>query len=86
MSHASVEKTDIHSRRPRHRREFGLAVRRRRDRPGWSQERLAEAADVHRNFVGLIERGEQNLSIDSMVRFAGAMGCSLAEIFADAGL
>ncbi len=63
-----------------------MAVRRRRQGLGLSQEALAEAADVHRNFVGLIERGEQNLSIDSMVRFARALKCSLADLFNDAGL
>lgn len=84
--HASVENNATHPTRPRHRLRFGMAVRRRRQGLGLSQEALAEAADVHRNFVGLIERGEQNLSIDSMVRFARALKCSLADLFNDAGL
>lgn len=53
---------------------------------GWSQERLAEVADVHRNFVGHVERGEQNVSIDSLVRFSAALKTRLADVFADAGL
>ena len=65
---------------------MGLAIRRRRQELGFSQERLAEVADVHRNFVGHVERGEQNVSIDSLVRFAAALKTSLADLFADAGL
>lgn len=61
-------------------------MRCRRLRLGLSQEKLAEVADCHRNFVGNIERGEQNLSIDSLVRFSTALKCSLADLFADAGL
>ena len=53
---------------------------------GYSQERLAEVADVHRNFVGHIERGEQNISIDSQIRFATALKTTLAALFDDAGL
>lgn len=74
------------TRHPLHRCQFGLAVRKRRQRLGFSQEKLAEIADCHRNFVGLIERGEQNLSLDSMVRFAKALKCRLADLVEDAGL
>ena len=74
------------AKRQHHRYLVGLAIRRRRQALGWSQERLAEIADVHRNFVGHVERGEQNVSIDSLVRFAAALKTSLASLFADAGL
>jgi transcriptional regulator with XRE-family HTH domain len=63
-----------------------MALRKRRLELGLSQEQLAEIADVHRNFVGLIERGEQNISIDSLIRFSKAVKRSLANLFADAGL
>ena len=86
MSSLRVENTRSQAAIPRDRLRFGMAVRRRRQVLGLSQERLAEAADVHRNFVGKIERGEQNISIDSMVRFAKALKCSLADLFNDAGL
>ena len=69
-----------------HRYLLGLAIRRRRQELGYSQERLAEVADVHRNFVGHIERGEQNVSIDSLVRFSAALRTKLAVLCADAGL
>lgn len=43
-------------------------------------------ADCHRNYVGLVERGEQNLTVDSLVRIAKALNCKVSEILADAGL
>ena len=74
------------TRKEHHRHLLGLAIRRRRQELGYSQERLAEVADVHRNFVGHIERGEQNVSIDSLARFSAALKTKLADLFADAGL
>ena len=65
---------------------LGLAIRRRRQELDWSQERLAEIADVHRNFGGLVERGEQNVSIDSLVRFSASLKTSLGRLVDDAGL
>jgi transcriptional regulator with XRE-family HTH domain len=71
---------------PLHRRKIGLAVRARRDDLGLSQERLAESADCHRNYVGLVERGDQNLTLDGLVKFAKALKCKPSEILKDAGL
>jgi transcriptional regulator with XRE-family HTH domain len=51
-----------------------------------SQEQLAEIADVHRNFVGKVERGEQNVSIDSLMRLATSLKTPLSTIISDAGL
>ena len=84
LSHVGVEKRA--TKRLHHRHLFGLAIRKRRRELGWSQERLAEMADVHRNFIGHVERGEQNISIDSQIRFAAALKTSLASLFADARL
>jgi len=70
----------------RHRLQFGMALRRQREKQGLSQEQLAEKADCHRNFIGNIERGEQNLSIDSMVKIAKALKCKLGNLFLDARL
>ena len=55
---------------------IGKAVRARRVELGLSQEKLAEMSDHHRNFVGGIERGEQNVSVLGLRRLAGALGCS----------
>jgi len=53
--------------RPIYRRKLGDAIRYRRKARKLSQEKLAEHADVHRNYIGLIERGEQNITIESLV-------------------
>lgn len=45
-----------------------------------SQEGLAAAAKLHRTYVGSIERGERNVSIDNMDKLATALGVSLSEL------
>jgi hypothetical protein len=40
---------------------------------GWSQEELAAQAQLHRTYVGSIERAERNLSIDNIERLAVAL-------------
>lgn len=71
---------------PSYRRKIGLAIRSRREAIDVSQERLAEFADRHRNYIGLVERGEQNLTVDSLVRLSKALKCKPSEIMKDAGL
>jgi transcriptional regulator with XRE-family HTH domain len=51
----------------------------RRER-GLSQEELAEGAALHRTYVGSVERGERNISIDNMERVAIALGVALREM------
>jgi transcriptional regulator with XRE-family HTH domain len=41
---------------------------------GWSQEKLAEKADLHWTYVGGIERGERNISLQNIVKIARALG------------
>jgi len=48
-------------------------VRRMRRLKGWSQEELAAQAQLHRTYVGSIERAERNLSIDNIERLAVAL-------------
>jgi transcriptional regulator with XRE-family HTH domain len=52
---------------------FGAAVRARRLELGMSQEDLAAACDLHRTYVGGIERGERNLSLLNIVRISRAL-------------
>ena len=66
--------------RPLHRRRLGDAIRARRKELGYSQEKLAELIDCHRNYVGNVERGEQNLTIDMLVRFAKALEAELPSL------
>ena len=64
------------------RKEVGARIRALRQARGFSQEILAERADLHRNYVGSIERGERDVGLTSLVRLTGALGLSLADFFA----
>ena len=62
------------------RRNLGNAIRRRRSDVRLSQEKLAEVVGCHRNYVGKVERGEQNLTVAMLWRFARALECDAAEL------
>jgi transcriptional regulator with XRE-family HTH domain len=52
---------------------FGLTVRRLRHVLGLSQEGLADRANIHRTYIGGIERGERNPTLTMIVRLAEAL-------------
>jgi transcriptional regulator with XRE-family HTH domain len=68
------------------RKQLGLAIRRHREEMGVSQEGLAEIIGCHRNYVGYLERGEQNVTIDMLARVAKAVGCTVTDLVSEAGL
>jgi transcriptional regulator with XRE-family HTH domain len=45
-----------------------------------SQEKLAEKADLHHNYIGELERGEKAASIDSLLKIAKALGVKVREL------
>ena len=62
---------------------FGERVRELRRAKGLSQEELAFKANVHRTYLGSIERGERNPSLKNINAIARALGVSLSEFFSD---
>jgi transcriptional regulator with XRE-family HTH domain len=60
---------------------FGKAVRRFRLEKRWTQEDLAERAKLHPTYIGGIERGERNVSLDNIVRIARALGENISAFF-----
>lgn len=64
-------------RKTRARLIFAEKLRQTRKAKGISQEKLAELADLHRTYVGSVERGERNITIDNMERLARALGVTI---------
>ena len=62
---------------------FGRRLRQLRQGFGWSQEHLAELADLDRSFVSGLERGEQVPSLISIHKLAHALGCPPADLVGD---
>jgi transcriptional regulator with XRE-family HTH domain len=60
---------------------IGHRVRKLRLEMQISQEVLAERADLHRNYVGSVERGEREIGITALASMVRALGVSLAEFF-----
>lgn len=62
-------------------KEFGKVVRKKRIEMGLSQEELAHEAGVHRTYVGMIERGEKNITLENISKISNAFKISISELF-----
>lgn len=61
--------------------KFGKRVRQLRDERDISQEKLGELAKVHRTYVGMIERGEKNITLGNIEKLAKALKVSVTDLF-----
>lgn len=59
---------------------IGRKIRAERERMGISQEELGKLAKVHRTYVGMVERGEKNVTINSLIIFATALGVKVRDL------
>lgn len=66
------------------RQRFAFNVREKRLAKGFSQEDLADLCGLHRTYVGSVERGERNISIDNMERLALALEVPLERLVQEA--
>ena len=61
-------------------RELGQRIRERRVEFKWSQEDLAEHANLHRTYIGAVERGEKNISLLNILKIARALKLDPSEL------
>ena len=66
------------------RAKLGRAVRRLRQAAGYSQESFADKCKVHRTYMGSVERGETNISLDNLERIAKALSMSAGQLLLEA--
>lgn len=65
---------------------LGTTIRQMRETRGWSQELLAEKADLNRSYVGELERGKVLASVLTLEKLARAFGFSAAHLISQAEL
>jgi len=68
-----LQMTDITKR-------IGLKIRRIRTKKGWSQEQLAFESNLHRAYIGHIERGEKNIGIKNLEKVAKALNVGIEKL------
>lgn len=61
-------------------RKIGLNFRVERTKKRLSQEQFAELANVHTNYIGKVERGEQNLTVRKIVELTNALELTVDKI------
>lgn len=65
---------------PESRQIFARNLKEMRVKQRLSQEKLADIAGLHRTYVGSVERGERNISIDNMERLASALNITIQDL------
>ncbi|MNB71014.1 HTH-type transcriptional regulator PuuR [compost metagenome] len=59
----------------------GNRIRELRRAKGWTQEQLAEAASLHYSYIGGVERGDRNISLETLEKIIAAFGVPAVEFF-----
>jgi transcriptional regulator with XRE-family HTH domain len=63
--------------------KFGEKVREERLKRGLSQEELAGKAGVHRTYIGMIERGEKNITLTNIKKVANALDLKIDQLLSN---
>lgn len=66
-------------------KQVGQRIRGLREQRGWSQEGFADVCGLHRTYIGSVERGEKNLTLNSLKTIAKALKVSLSDILKGLG-
>ena len=66
--------------------QLARTIRKLRLKQGLSQEAYAELAEVHRNYIGLIERGERTPNLRNLIKLAAGLGMKTSELLRKASL
>lgn len=73
----------MHTQPESARHIFAKNLRKTRLAKGISQESLAALCGLHRTYIGSVERGERNISIDNMSKLAQALDCTIQDLLLD---
>jgi len=71
--------------KPNIKRTFGDRVRELRVARDWSQETMGEACDLHWTYIGGIERGERNPTLESVYKVAKGLKIKISDLFQGLG-
>ncbi len=63
------------------RKKFGNKIRHYRTEQGLTQWKLADKADLHYTYVGAIERGEKNITLENIHKIANALNIKISDLF-----
>jgi transcriptional regulator with XRE-family HTH domain len=63
--------------------KLGLKIKELREKAGLTQEELAFISNLHRTYIGMIERAEKNITITTLFKISNALGVSIKEIMQD---
>ncbi len=59
---------------------LGTRIRQLRKAVGWTQEDLADRAQIDRSYIGGVERGERNVTFTMLCQICAALGCDVAAL------
>ena len=66
-------------------KQIGQRIRNYRIKQGFSQEKLAELSGVHPTYIGQLERGEKNATLESIEKISNALSVPLSKLFEKLG-
>lgn len=62
---------------------IGENIRKYRLEKGWSQEDLAFECELHRTYIGAVERGEKNITILNLIKIKEKLGVDIGDLCPD---